>query len=77
MVNGLSYASIILLTFGKCFINGQLDIKKYPLYLLVKKKEKKISNYKIIPVSPQMQILKNDHKKEEDMISEEAQNLTS
>ena len=38
MGNDLSSPSILPLSFGKCFVNGELNIRKYQLYLLVKKK---------------------------------------
>ena len=38
MGNNLSSPSILPLTFGECFINGKLNIMKYQLYLLVKRK---------------------------------------
>ena len=62
MGNGLSSTSILPLTFGECFINSQLNIKKHQLYLLVKKKEKKILNYKSIQVFLRTQMSKKDPK---------------
>ena len=38
MGNELSSTPILPLSFGDCFVNGQLDIKKYQLYLLVRRK---------------------------------------
>ena len=39
MGNNISSTPILPLSFGDCFVNGQLDIKKYQLYLLVKRKQ--------------------------------------
>ena len=36
MGNELSSTPILPLSFGDCFVNSRLDIKKYQLYLLVK-----------------------------------------
>ena len=74
MGNDLSSLSILPLSFGKCFVNGELNIRKYQLYLLVKKKGKKILTYKSIAVILSTQMWKKTSKEEEYPIREEALN---